>query len=149
MIAKKTLNISAENFFAKIEKSIIYDIKNATGNDIEHIENGFKYSKILNTKLSKASNVDVQILEYTYPLKYKVSFKTGKSISTIEYSALNINDNQCEITYIEDIKYFKKAHDLNFKLVSKFYSVRSKKKILMLLANIEQSVLNTNPVISI
>lgn len=142
MIIKKTINISAENFFSSIEKSIIYDIKNTTGKSIKNIENGFTYSKVLNTKLAKASDTQVEILEYTYPHRYRVSFKTSKSLSTIEYLAININDNQCEITYSESIEYFRKVDDWNFKLVSKFYSVKSKKKILMLLANIEQSVLN-------
>lgn len=142
MIVEKILNVSSQQFFNEIQKSILYDIKNATGNDIENIENGLTYSKILHTKLSSASHVEIKILEYTYPEVYTAEFKTSKSLSTIKYSAFAMNDNQCKVTYAENIEYFKKMDDWNFRLVSKFYSAKSRKKILMLLGNIEQSILN-------
>lgn len=141
MIVEKILDISSENFFQQIEKSILYDIKNATGMDIQNIEKGFKYSKILYTKLSKSSNVEIEILEYIYPSIYKVNFHSSKSVITIEYKANNITENQTKIIYTEEVEYFKKMNAWNFNIVSKFYIRKSKKKILMLLANIEHSSL--------
>ena len=51
---KERLNVSAKDFFSKIEESVIYDIEKSTGKKLvpRDIYNGFKYTKNLKNYFS-------------------------------------------------------------------------------------------------
>ena len=66
---KERLNVSAKDFFSKLEESVIYDIEKSTGKKLvpRDIYNGFKYTKNLKNKLGRRGEVDVIITHFVSP----------------------------------------------------------------------------------
>ncbi|MEG0177840.1 DUF3284 domain-containing protein [Anaerorhabdus sp.] len=144
MKIQETLNISVNQFSAHILKSIQYDLKEygKLSVDLDHIRKGLKYKKQMSTKMKQTDNVDVEITKLDMdPFIYEVTFDSTQGKTVMSYSAKAIADNKCEVIYLEEFIGKNTMNKLNHKLMSVFYTGRSKKKVHYLLKAIEEYVL--------
>lgn len=127
------------DFFDKLEESLLTDIKTSTGNlvDINEIVSGFTYFKELTSQLGKCGKVKVIINEYTRPIKYSVSFISIQGENTLSYEAKEMDKNRFEIKYSENFEGSSKANSWNYKVMSKLYKRSSVKKANLVLNNIQ------------
>lgn len=127
------------DFFDRVEESLLADIKTSTGNsiNINEIVSGFTYFKELTSQLGKRGKVKVIINECTRPIKYSVSFISIQGENTLSYEAKPIDENKFELIYSENFKGSSKANSWNYKVMSKLYKRSSIKKANLVLNNIE------------
>lgn len=127
------------DFFDKVEESLLIDIKTSTGNciNINEIVSGFTYFKELTSQLGRCGKVKVIINEYTRPIKYSVSFISVQGENTLSYEAKPIDKNKFQLIYSENFKGSSKVNSWNYKLMSKLYKRSSIKKANLVLNNIE------------
>lgn len=136
---KERLNVSAEDFFSKIEESVIYDIEQSTGKKMvaSDIRNGFKYTKNLKNKLGGRGEVDVVITQFVSPKMYSADFKYASGINTICYIIDKIDDENIDVVYKEEFVGKTNTANLNFKIMNFFYKRRSRKKASKRIRSIE------------
>lgn len=136
---KERLNVSARDFFSKIEESVIYDIEQSTGKKlvVRDIYNGFKYKKNLKNKLGRRGEVDVIITHFVSPRLYSASFKSAMGVNTICYNIEEVDDENIDVIYKEEFIGKTNTADLNFKVMNFFYKKRSKKRAIRLIRSIE------------
>ena len=103
----KTLNVTPEEFFDALEKSIVYDIHEATGKDVPRAKlNGYKYEKKSKLAKGKAKGTElkVKIREYTYPSVYDVKFTYPTGVNNVRYEVQPRGENSCEVCYTEEFE---------------------------------------------
>lgn len=137
---KEMLYIDAEDFFKYIAESVAYDIREATGKKmrINQLKKGFSYHKVMRNKAKRKGDVQVTITAFDTPHIYQAEFKSATGINVISYEIEELKKGQIGVTYKEDYKGISKSINLNFKLMSLFYSGRAKKRATKLLRSIEQ-----------
>lgn len=136
------MNGDVNNFFDKIEESIISDITSSTGEkvDISQVTSGYTYIKELTSQLGKRGKVKVVIDEYIRPIKYTASFISAQGKNTLSYEVKEIDKTCFEVKYNESFDGISKSKTWNHKLMSKLYKRSSIKKINLVLNNIEAMI---------
>ncbi|MCI5774394.1 MAG: DUF3284 domain-containing protein [Erysipelotrichaceae bacterium] len=105
MEVKVRLACSKEEFFKILIESILYDIKQATGHqlELEKLKKGYTYQKQLyghkNKKLA-----EITIDEFIYPQCYALTFKTSKGINVARYTLCESDDEHIMVIYQEQFK---------------------------------------------
>lgn len=137
----KQMKGNIQDFFDKVEQSLLDDIEQSTGNkvDTSQIVKGFTYSKKLTSQLGKTGKVKVIINEYDRPTIYSASFISAQGENILSYETKEIDDNRFEVKYKEEFKGSWHGN-LNYKLMSLLYKRSSLKKANMLLSNIEAMI---------
>ncbi|BAK81410.1 DUF3284 domain-containing protein [Candidatus Arthromitus sp. SFB-rat-Yit] len=127
---KERLNVSAKDFFSKIEESVIYDIEQSMGKKmvVSDIRNGFKYTKNLKNKLGGRGEVEVVITHFASPKMYSANFKSASGVNTICYIIDEIDDENIDVIYKEEFVGKTGTANLNFKIMNFFYKKRSRKR---------------------
>ena len=139
---KERLYVQPEDFFQKIEESIVYDIEQSVGKKIKPYK-GYKYKKKMKSKVGKKGNVEILITEFKYPSNYSAEFKSLTGVNKISYAIDKIEDYCIEVTYNESFEGKSKSYNLNFKLMNFFYKRKAKKRAHRMLKAIE-SYLQSN-----
>lgn len=140
----RTLNVNANDFFDKIEESLIYEISNCTGKDVKasQIQKGFSYTKKMSNRLGREGNAKVTIVEFERPTIYKVRFKSKQGYNYLAYKIKPIADREIEVTYEEDFDAATKSKKWNFNIMQWFYKRGNLKKINRLLDSMENYILS-------
>lgn len=125
------IEITPEEFFNAIEYSLLIDIKNATGKEIDksEIQRGFHWQKDIRTNRGGTVNSKVLIEEYQRPSIYQVKFEAGTESTTMKYLITPMDDDACKVVYSEDYVSTRKMSKLNYMVVSFFMKRNGKKKI--------------------
>ncbi|MDO4437112.1 MAG: DUF3284 domain-containing protein [Coriobacteriaceae bacterium] len=126
------LNVSAEDFFAAITRSVLYDAEQARGKKIpvKKLKAGFTYQKSLNAKIGGAQHVTTKITEFEPPRLYAASIISSKGENTVRYELEPVaGERAFTLTYEEGYAGDKTLNDLNGKLVGFFYGPSAKRKI--------------------
>lgn len=141
------LNVSAEEFFAAITRSVLYDAEQARGKKVpaKKLKAGFTYQKVLNAKIGGAQHVTTKITEYEPPSRYAASVISSKGENTVRYVLDPVpGELAVNITYEEGYAGDKTLNDLNGKLVGFFYGPFAKRKIKRRLRDME-TYIKQNP----
>lgn len=141
------LNVSAEEFFASITRSVLYDAEQARGKKVpaKKLKAGFTYQKMLNAKIGGAQHVMTKITEYEPPFRYAASVASSKGENTVRYELDPVEGERAvNITYEEGYAGDKTLNDLNGKLVGFFYGPFAKRKIKRRLHDME-TYIKQNP----
>ncbi|SJZ38522.1 DUF3284 domain-containing protein [Anaerorhabdus furcosa] len=144
MQIQQQLKISANQFSQHILNSIQYELKEygQVNVDKDHIRAGITYKKPLTTQMKQTDHVTVEITKLEKsPFEYEATFDSTQGRNTIRYSAKDLNENECLVTYEEDFVGKDTMKKLNHKLMRVFYKGRSKRRIHYLLNAIEDHVL--------
>lgn len=141
------LNVSAEEFFASITRSVLYDAEQARGKKVpaKKLKAGFTYQKMLNAKIGGAQHVTTKITEYEPPVRYAATIVSSKGENTVRYELDPVpGERAVNLTYEEGYAGDKTLNDLNGKLVGFFYGPFAKRKIKRRLRDME-TYIKQNP----
>lgn len=138
MIVKKQLNVTLDEFYEFIQEMILQDIKEATGKTVEihDIHQGYKYKKQLTGRTGQVGHVKTEIKDFTRN-SYSAIFRSAQGFNTISYTYQPTSDSAIELTYEEEFLSDSTLMNLNFKLMSFFFNRSNKKRIDMMLNQIE------------
>lgn len=147
MNVNRELNVSADEFFNQIQRSVLEDIKASTRKNIEaeQVVDGYSYHKNLGTKMGGSSKVKVTIKELHAPTSYKADFTSGNGVNSIAYIIQEIGLQKINVHYEEGFSGSSRKMDLNNKIVQLFYTMGSKRKINTLLKNMETYIIQNRP----
>lgn len=122
----RELDITPEEFFDQIEKSVQGDIEDATGKAISRAKlNGFKYKKrSRGGGKSSGTAIDVKIKQYRYPEVYEVRFKYSTGSNDITYRATPDGDGGMVLEYTEQYAFAQPVKGLFAQLQAKRYEHR-------------------------
>lgn len=141
------LNVTAEEFFAAITRSVLFDAEQARGKKIplKKLKAGFTYQKMLNAKIGGAQHVTTKITEFEAPVRYAASIVSSKGENTVRYVLEPVEgQNAVNVTYEEGYAGDKALNDLNGKFVGFFYGPFAKRKIKRRLHDME-TYIKQNP----
>lgn len=136
MEIKKKLNVPDAFFYKKVTESIMYDVKQATGDNL-NLKTAENYSYI--KKFSKNSQAKITIKTLKENEEYQYTTTTSNNDFTAKYKIKKIDDRSCEVTYIEEMishGTLQKMNDMLFGMVLGFFK---KKRFISMLSAIEQS----------
>lgn len=142
MIITRTIDVSCLELNNFLKNMLLEDIKSATGKNIKinDIGHGYKYRKELKNKMGKAGKVNVYIDEFV-DNRYAASFESAQGVNHLKYNYESINDNQTKITYSEDYVVSTSSKKWNFSLMSILFKHSNKKRVILMLGQIEQYII--------
>lgn len=145
MELNKILNVSATDVYNAMIQSVIYDISQATGENInkEDLHEGYTYTKEMVTKTANKGNITVTIEELKEPTTYACKFTSRQGDNFLRYEIKDIEDGMCEVMYSESFDGSTKNKTWNYKLVTMFYKRKFNKKANAILDNIERYIINS------
>ncbi|MFL2072292.1 DUF3284 domain-containing protein [Marinilactibacillus psychrotolerans] len=132
----RELNISAEQLFATITRSVLYDIKTHTGKSPSTDQmTGFEYIKTF----SKNSRANIKIEEFKINEVYHYRTRTNKNDFLVKYDILALSRDKCKIHYTEEIESIGHMQKLNDALVGTLLNYFRKKRLMQMLQSIERT----------
>lgn len=132
----RELNISAEQLFATITRSVLYDIKTHTGKSPSTDQmTGFEYIKTF----SKNSRANIKIEEFKINEAYHYRTQTNKNDFLVKYDILALSRDKCKIHYTEEIESIGHMQKLNDALVGTLLNYFRKKRLMQMLQSIERT----------
>lgn len=143
MQIERELGVSAEEFFKQIRYSVEQDIYAVTHKavNVQQLNSGFTYEKIINNKVGKSNKVTVKIIEMREPISYKAEFISRHGVNTISYQIIVLGPKKVKVHYEESFRSDSMVKGINAKIMQWFYSFNSKKRINKLLSNIENYII--------
>lgn len=141
------LNVSTEDFFAGIVRSVLYDAEQARGKKVpaKKLKVGFTYQKTLNAKIGGAQHVTTKITEFEAPYRYAASVVSSQGENTVRYELEPVaGEDAVKVTYEEGYAGDKTLNDLNGKLMGFLYGPFAKRKIKRRLHDME-AYIKQNP----
>ncbi|MBC2005262.1 DUF3284 domain-containing protein [Listeria booriae] len=135
------LYISQKECFHTIAKSVIYDVKQATGKNMPMQKlQGLKYRR----KMSNGATVETKITEFQFPNVYQFETTSRVNLHRTTYTVTEISDHVCEVTYKEEIEAEKWMQKMNNMLVGTIFAFLRKKRVTRLLKAMEASVITAS-----
>lgn len=136
MEIKKTLNISAADFFEKLTTSVLYDIYQSTGERLQPQElAGHQYFKLY----SQSTGSTVTITSYEVNRLYGYEVVTSRNSFYAEYHIQPLSDSSCQIVYQEKMVSDNLLQKMNDALLGTIMSPFKKKRFKNMLVAIEKS----------
>ncbi|MBC2189702.1 DUF3284 domain-containing protein [Listeria booriae] len=135
------LYISQKECFHTIAKSVIYDVKQATGKNLPMQKlQGLKYRR----KMSNGATVETKITEFQFPNVYQFETTSRVNLHRTTYTVTEVSDHVCEVTYKEEIEAEKWMQKMNNMLVGTIFAFLRKKRVTRLLKAMEASVITAS-----
>ncbi|MBM6683798.1 MULTISPECIES: DUF3284 domain-containing protein [Collinsella] len=98
----RELDVTPEEFFDQIERSIIDDVQRATGKRVSRNKlAGLKYQKRSSQVRKSNVTMNVKIRKYRYPEVYEVHFAYDSGSNTIRYQVEPRGEDGLTLTYRE------------------------------------------------
>ena len=141
MELSKSINITPEEFFDQIEKSVLGDIERATGKKLSRAKlNGFKYKKRARGSGKKGSGtpMDVKIKRYRYPEVYEVRFVYATGSNTVCYRVTPEGEGGMHLEYSEEFVNPRQQSGILAALQLKRYERQSRRRAEQTIAGIEK-----------
>ena len=133
------LNATPDEFFERIEKSILADIRLSTGKSIAPEKlNGHKYKKV--TAGKHPLEMKVKIKAYRRPERYEVRFTSARGVNAMSYRVKPLPGDAMEVTYSETFDGAQPQRGIFAVLNDKLYDFRVKRHAKSLLKSIERDV---------
>ncbi|KRM73065.1 DUF3284 domain-containing protein [Lacticaseibacillus brantae] len=132
----QTLNIPVTYFYAKVIDSVLYDIKQQTGQSLrpERLQ-GFEYKK----DFSRGHKARVKITKNVINSSYHFETTTTGGIFKVSYDMLPTTDNKTQVTYEETSEFRSPIQAMNQKIAGFLVGVKRKKNFTRMLNAIERS----------
>ncbi|WP_262316148.1 DUF3284 domain-containing protein [Lacticaseibacillus parakribbianus] len=135
MELQRTVNAPASYIYQTIIDSVLYDIKQSTGNSLAPgALNGYEYQK----KMGKNGRGRVKITKADKNRAYAFETRIGRGTYYVEYDLQETQDNETKVTYHENTLYADKMREWNQMLVMIFLGHRRKRRIQYMLDTMAQ-----------
>lgn len=148
----ETLDITPEELFDQIERSIMSDIEDATGSAVGRSKlNGFKYKKQARQKGAQGTEIGVKIKRYRYPEAYEVRFTYSTGSNLIKYQATPTGDGRTVLEYSETVTTPGRQRNLLGALGKRMYERKMRRRAeqtiagIVRLAKMDREKLGSNP----
>ncbi|WP_225046937.1 DUF3284 domain-containing protein [Lacticaseibacillus kribbianus] len=130
MELERTVNAPASYIYQTIIDSVLYDIKQETGNSIAPgALTGYEYQK----KMGKNGHGRVKITKADKNRAYAFQTRIGRGTYYVEYALQETQDDQTKVTYTENTLYDDKSRELNQMLMMMLLGRRRKRRIKYML----------------
>ncbi len=142
MEVKRTLAVSVEEMDKCIETMVLEDIANATGKQVDcsKIGAGYKYRKELKNKMGKVGKVTTRI-DKMVSGNYCASFESAQGVNHLSYTYQPLSEDQISLIYLEDYEGVSSSKKMNYSLMSFLYKRANKKRINLMLSQLENYIL--------
>jgi len=132
----QTLNIPVAYFYTKVIDSVLYDIKQQTGQSMraERLQ-GFEYKK----EFSRGHKARVKITKNIINSSYHFETITTSGVYKVSYDMVPTEDNKTQVTYEETTEFKDRMAAMNQKLAGFLVGMKRKKNFSRMLSAIEQS----------
>ncbi|MGI6109974.1 MAG: DUF3284 domain-containing protein [Eubacteriaceae bacterium] len=147
MKIEKHLDITPEQFFEVVEKSVIRDMKKK-----KPVTEGLTYHKSIQTQMGGAAPVTITVTEYKPPSEgqespyvYASTVDSNVNKTSISYHVTESEDGKCDVVYEETYHYYKTMYRWNYQIMSIFFTHSRKKQFIESLENIESTVKGNLP----
>lgn len=132
----RELNISAEQLFHAITRSVLYDISTQTGKSVAPDQMaGFEYVKTF----SKNSRATIKIEQFEANKAYHYRTQTTKNDFLVKYDIESVSPTKCQLHYTEEVESIGHMQKLNDALVGTLLNYFRKKRFTQMLDSIEKS----------
>ena len=132
----KTLNIPADFFYQQVINSVVFDIRKSTGETIKsHQLANYSYVK----EFSKNSRARITIEEAKTNECYRFNTSTIRNEFNVAYQIKPTSDQQCEVTYTEEMTSHGFLQKLNDSLFGVVMTPFKKKQLVKMLEAMEAS----------
>lgn len=129
------MTISAEKCFDTITQSVLYDIKEQTGQDLTGEQlNGYEYIKTF----SSNSRATIKIELFQINRSYHYRTQTNKNSFRVKYDIEPLSESTCRLHYLEEVESFGHMQKLNDALVGTLLNRFRKKRFIQMLKNMEE-----------
>lgn len=136
----KELNVNNDDFFDFLEKSIKFDIKNATDKEISDITQGFSYKKELKNQLNQKGMVTTTIEKYERNVCYQSKTTSNQGFNYMTFDVETIDAQNIKVSYTEEFTSSSKMNIINHKFIMNLYKKRMDRRMNLLISNIELSI---------
>ena len=130
----KTLNVPAEFFYQQMIHSVLFDIRKSTGETVKPYQlTNYSYVK----EFSKSNHGKITIDKAQQNECYQFTTSTVRNEFNVAYAIKPVSNQQCEVTYTEEITshgFLQKSNDLLFSL---FLGPIKKKQLVKMLESME------------
>ncbi|KRO16067.1 DUF3284 domain-containing protein [Lacticaseibacillus saniviri] len=132
----KTLDIPADYFYTKVIDSVIYDIKEQTGQQlpVTRLE-GFEYKK----QFARGRRAKVKITKNVINQAYHFETITPGSVFKVNYDIAPTADNRTQVTYEEKSEMKDTLSRMNQALIGMLFGFFRKRNFGKMLTAIEKS----------
>ena len=132
----KTLNVPAEFFYQQVINSVLFDIRKSTGETVKEYQlKNYSYVK----EFSKNSRAKITIEEAKKNQRYHFNTSTIRNEFKVAYEIRAVSDDQCEVTYTEEITSHGALQKANDALFGVFLGPFKKKQLVKMLESMETS----------
>lgn len=144
MEINQELAVSTKEFFDFLRQSIVVDVKNTSGKEIEKddIYEGMTYHKELATKIGSTGEAKVTVSVFREPDEYVAEFDSNQGKNITRYQIEELGTEKIQVNYEEDFIAADRIKALNFKLVNLFYKKRAGKQASERLKQIENYLIS-------
>ncbi len=133
------LDATPDEFFDRLENSIIADIRVSTGKAVSADKlNGYKYEKV--TTGRRGVPLKVKIKAYRRPERYEARFTSGQGANAINYRVSPLPGGGIAVAYSESFSGAQSQRGLFAGLNGKLYDFRVKHHAKGLLKSIERDI---------
>ena len=124
------LNVTAEEFFAKVDEALLTDIATARGKKAKpsNLHEGFTYKKFLRGKADPVHAATVRIVAYDRPLTYRSSITTEQGESLMGYDVVSSGEG-IDVTYVEEFKAAGGLKSLFARVVAPFQALGARGRV--------------------
>lgn len=139
MELKREFYGNKDEAFKLIMDGLISDIKHETGEvmELESIEEGFTYLKKLKNKFGHEGSVKVTIAKMDIPNYYEAHFDSQQGLNILSYELITKDEEAFDLIYRESFNSEKASRNLNFSLMSFLFKRSSKKRINLMLDQLQ------------
>lgn len=139
---EEKLKVTAEEFFERITASVIYDIEQSADKKIkpEDIYEGYVYKKGMKNKVGRKGDVEVEIVKYAPPCRYRVEFHSVGGDNYVDYEITGDGEDGILVKYEENYDGNTKSQNLNYKIIGALYRKKAKKRAAYMLHAMEDYI---------
>lgn len=130
----KRLNMPANRFFDTIIDSVLFDIRKQTGESLRPKQlNNYEYIKVF----SKNSRAKIKIEKFVENESYHFRTSTTKNDFFVQYEIKPIDDQSCEVRYVEKMESYGFLQKLNDMVLGVMVGFLKKRRFVKMLEMIE------------
>ena len=137
---EKRIEATPEEFFSKIEESLLQSIKQATGKKPDPAQlKGFKFATVVRNGTDKV-RVKAKITAWEPPERYEARFTSAEGVNSLGYRISALDDEHIEVGYFEEFRPNAPKTGPMVGVSKKLNDRRIKSKAKRMLRDIEEAV---------
>jgi hypothetical protein len=132
----KTLDCPASYFYTKVIDSVLYDIKQNTGETLKPAAlQGYEYKKMVGGKMNARIKITKNVINRAYA--FETEMTSGNY--SVAYDIQETQDGKVQVTYQEGSQFNSMMRDFNQKLMMLLLGHSRKKSLIQMLEQIAAS----------